>query len=285
LLNCSYNTRGVDMGNEEPLFADINDKEYKKYLPSNSVKDIEAIVLHLKNQNKYKNSKIFLLGGSEGTIIAPLVALNNNVRIDGLLLFGYCNENLKDTLTWQLSGNSELIYWLYFFDYDKKGYITKEDFEADKYKVKPQLFGDKSFEEIDINNDGIINIEDAAVMSLPHLRNMLNAIENDDDEWLKNNHGVRLTTGWFKEHFALKPTKEILPLLDLPIYIFQGELDHMCPVFYAEDIKKKFDELGKNNLTVNIFEKHDHDLNYVLFPMHNEISKGLTSIFNTADKL
>jgi hypothetical protein len=27
---------------------------------------------------------------------------------------------------------------------------------------------------------------------------MLNAIENDDDEWLKKNHGVRLTTGWFK---------------------------------------------------------------------------------------
>jgi pimeloyl-ACP methyl ester carboxylesterase len=94
------------------LFADINDTEYKKYLPSNSVKDIEAIVLHLKNKNKYKNSRIFLLGGSEGTIIAPLAALNNNVRIDGLLLFGYCNENLKDTLTWQLSGNSELIYWL-----------------------------------------------------------------------------------------------------------------------------------------------------------------------------
>jgi hypothetical protein len=117
---CSYNTRGVDMGNEEPLFADINDNEYKKYLPSNSIKDIEAIVLHLKNQNKYKNSRIFLLGGSEGTIIAPLVALNNNVRIDGLLLFGYCNENLKDTLTWQLSGNSELIYWLIFLIMTKK---------------------------------------------------------------------------------------------------------------------------------------------------------------------
>jgi hypothetical protein len=59
----------------------------------------------------------------------------------------------------------------------------------------------------------------------------------------------------------------------------------MCPVFYTEDIKKKFDELGKSNLTVNIFEKHDHDLNYALFPMRNEISKGLTSIFDTADKL
>ena len=255
---CSYNTRGVNMGAHPPLYADINDQEYKTYLPSNSVKDLETIINHLRQKNIFKNVKIYLLGWSEGTIIGPIVALNNCVKIDALLLAGYCNENLKDIL------------------------ITKDDFMADTYNVRKELLADASFEELDANGDGRITAEDAGVRTLSHLSNMLRAIETSNDEWLKNNHGIRLTTGWFNEHFNLKPNKEILPLLDLPIFIFQGEYDAMCSKHYAEDIKREFKKLGKTNLTVSIFDDHDHDLNYHLLPARNEVSVGIQAIFNTA---
>lgn len=282
---CSYNTRGVDVGEDEPGFATINEDEYLKYLPSNSVKDIESIIVHMLNIPAFRNSKIYLLGWSEGTIIAPLVALNAKVKIDGLLLAGYCNENLKETLTWQFSGNAEYTIWREVFDYDHKGYIVKEDFEADEYNVRNKLFGNLNFEDIDKNGDGRIDVNDAAERSLPYLKNMFNAIELNDDEWLKNNCGVRLTSAWFREHFALKATKDILPLLDLPIFIFQGEMDNMCPAFYAEDIKYKFDEMGKTNLNVRIFKQHDHNLNYALFLLKKEISQGLFCIFETVERL
>lgn len=282
---CSYNTRGVDMGENPPLYAEINDDEYKTYLPSNSVKDIESIITYLKQKDEFKNAKIYLLGWSEGTIIAPLVALNNNVKVDALLLAGYCNENLKDVLVYQLQGNSEFTLWRRLFDYDKKGYITKDDFETDKYNARKALFGDAAFEDLDANHDGILTVEDAGARSIPHLNDMLKAIENNDDEWLKNNHGVRLTSGWFKEHFNLKPNKEILPLLDLPIFIFQGEYDTMCTKKYAENIRQKFDELNKTNLTVYIFNDHDHDLNYHLFHVTKEVPLGIRTIINTVENL
>ncbi len=282
---CTYNTRGVEIGDTAPFFVTIDDEAYLKYLPSNSVRDVEAIINHLLKIGAFAHSKVYLLGWSEGTIIAPLVALNGNVKVDALLLAGYANENLKDIMTWQFSGNLELTIWKKVFDYDRKGYITKEDFEADKNHVREKLFGNKSFEDLDKNGDGKIDAEDAALRSLPHLHNILKAVENNDDEWLKNNHGVRLTSGWLKEHFALKPNKEILPLLELPIFIFQGEFDAMCPKQYAEDIKSKFDALGKTNLTVTIFQNHDHDLNYALFLFKKEISQGIASILETAERL
>lgn len=282
---CSYNTRGVDVGEKPPFYAEIKDEEYKTYLPSNSVKDIEYIINFLKQKDEFKDAKIYLLGWSEGTIIAPLVALNNNVKVDALLLAGYCNENLRDILTYQLQGNAEFTLWRRYFDYDKKGCITKEDFEADKYEVRKQLFGNAAFEDLDVNHDGKITVEDAGVRSLPHLNNMLKAIETNDDEWLKKNHGVRLTSGWFKEHFNLKPNKEVLPLLDLPIFIFQGEYDAMCTKKYAEDIDQKFKEMNKTNLTVNIFDNHDHDLNYISLLVKNEVSAGIEAIFKTVESL
>lgn len=222
-----------------------------------------------------------MLGWSEGTIIAPLAALNTKTRIHALLLAGYCNENLRDTLTWQLSGNTVFMLWSRAFDADRKGYISREDWEADKLQARQSLFGDQSFDDIDSNGDGRIDIRDAAVISLPHLENMLKAIDDNDDEWLKNNHGIRLTSAWFQEHFALRPTKDVLPLLDLPLFIFQGEMDSSCPAFYAEDIRRRFDELGKTNLTVRIYPNHDHDLNYTNFLINHEISQGIAAIWET----
>ena len=279
---CRYNTRGVEISDEPPLFSAVNEKEYKTYFPSNSVKDIESIINYILSVDKFKNAKIYLLGWSEGTIIAPLAALNKKAKVDGLLLAGYVNENLKDTMIWQMSGNYEFTFLRYILGYNKKEFITKDDIEAFTDK---ELLGDLKFEDIDINGDGKIDAQDFAPKSLEHLKNMLLAIENNDDEWLKNNHGVRLTSRWFKEHFKLKPNKEVLPELTVPIYIFHGEMDAMCPKSYAEEIKEIFLQKEKENLTVNIFENHDHDLNFLFYVFKNEISDGLKCIFDTVLKL
>lgn len=286
---CSYNTRGVDLGDIEPLFIQINDAEYKKYLPSNSVKDVESIISHLTDKPIFKNTKIYLLGWSEGSIIAPLVALNKKVRVDALLLAGYVNENMKDTMIWQLSGNSSYLTLQRYFDVEKKGYISKQEFEEDRFNVRKAFFGDAAFENFDADHDGKISIEDFAVIQKPYLDSIFNAIESNDDEWLKNNYGNRagvvLKSAWFKEHFSLKPNKEVLPLLNLPIFIFHGEYDANCPQQYALDIEKTFACLHKNNLEVNIFKNHDHDLNFAVWLMKKTIPEGIACIFDTVEAL
>lgn len=282
---CSYSTRGVKDGETPPFFAEINDKEYETYIPQNSILDVIDIISYLKMQSRFINSKVILLGWSEGTIIAPLIALNNNIHVDALLLAGYCNSNLWDILEWQLSGNAILVNWNRLFDYDKKGFFTKNDFELDKYNVRKGIFGDTEFEEIDLNKDGIIDINDTAPLCIEHKNNMFKAIENNDDEWLKNNHGIRLTSAWFHGHKMLEPNSKVLPLLDIPIHIFHGENDASCPVQFAYDIKNTFDEMKKNNLFIHTFANHDHDLNYMTYIYNDFLSEGISKIFKVTDDL
>lgn len=131
---CRYSARGVKDGVVPPYFADIDDEQYKTYLPHNSISDVECLIKHLGKE--FPDTPVFLLGWSEGTILAPLIVLNQRVRVEGLLLCGYCNENLRETLVWQLSGNSALLQYRRLFDYDKKGYVTRSDFEEDRYHIR-----------------------------------------------------------------------------------------------------------------------------------------------------
>lgn len=281
---CRYSTRGVTESDNPPFFININEEEYRTYLPHNSVSDVESIITYLAN-NGYGHCSVHLLGWSEGTIFAPLVALNSKVKVNSLLLAGYCNENLRDTLIWQLSGNSMFMQCRRVLDYDKKGYISKEDFDEDRYKVREYFFGDMDFEKADEDGDGVLTVKDFESNSMKHLQGMLNAINNNDDEWLKNNHGVTLTSGWFKEHFELEANKNILPNLALQIHIFSGEYDTMTPQFYALNIKDIFDQSGKHNLTVHCFDNHDHDLNYIYCILKNNLSEGIEAIFDAVDKM
>lgn len=280
---CSYSQRGVRDGDAPPFFVEIDESAYRQYLPHNSIADIESIAAYLNKA--YPMVRIIFLGWSEGTILAPLVARNGNVEVSALMLAGYCNENLRDILAWQLSGNHILLQWRRLFDYDRKGYITQTDFAEDRLNVKNTVFGERTFSDLDRDGDGRITISDTLPLTIDHYNKMLQAIDHDDDEWLKHNHGVRLTSGWFKEHFALAPTKEILPLLDLPIHIFAGEYDAMTPIKQAKAIAGEFNRLGKTNLCLHTFQDHDHDLNFVKYLLKNEHSEGMQSILDIAEKL
>ena len=159
---CRYSTRGVTDG-EDPStdFRDIDEKLYKTYLPHNSVSDVLGLIDRVKE--RFPGKPIKLLGMSEGTIIAPLVALHSP-DVSELFLCGYANENLMDNFRWIFSGEASLLTYRRYFDYDKKGYITREDLEEDRYHVRDQLpteISERTFEEIDVDGDGKITPEDA----------------------------------------------------------------------------------------------------------------------------
>jgi hypothetical protein len=85
-----------------------------------------------------------------------------------------------------------------------------------------------------------------------------NAVEQNDNQWLKNNIGV--TAQWLKGHYGLTSNKHLLPKLDLSIHIFHGTSDGFCDVQGAYDISEAFTQSNKQNLTVNIFDNHGHGL-------------------------
>ncbi len=282
---CRWDTRGCSISKNPPEYVDIDDEKYKTYLPSTSIADIECVVSYFKNQEQFKNSKVILFGFSEGSEIAPLVALNKKVSIDGLLLAGYANENLRTTLEWQLSGRSSMVNMCKWFDYDNKGYITKADYKEDRYKARKACLKNAWFWQLDLNHDGIIDQKDFEIRLKKYKFKVFKAIDSDDDKWLKKNFDIRITSAWCKEHFKLPPSKEVLPQLNIPIHIFHGKDDANIPVQDVIDIDNKFKELKKSNLHIHIFENHDHNLNYLLYPLKGIVSEGLQSIFDTSSAI
>jgi len=278
---CRWNTRGCFNSEKPPMYVDINEEEYKTYLPSSSIKDIEHVIRFLKNMDCFKNSKIYLFGASEGATLAPLVAFNKNVHIDGLILMGYSNENMKTTLEWQMTGGSSMVNMCKMFDYEHKGFITKENFEEDRHNLRPIYFKNIKFKKFDKNRDGILTKEDFEIMLRKEKEALFHAITTDNDKWIKKNYSVRITSKWCKEHFMLPPMKEVLPSIDVPIHIFHGRDDANIPVEDIFNIDRKFKMLGKENLTIHVFDGHDHDLNYMLYPFRGVISEGIQSIFDT----
>jgi len=283
----SYNTRGVDHGDTPPLFITINDEQYLTYLPSNQVQDIYYMINAIrKSDPRLANSRILLWGHSEGAIIAPLFAKQFPHMVDGLILLGAPIVNLRNVLIWQNTGGPSMVWYRAHFEADEQGRISKEAFEADPNNVIASVLQNTAFDDIDRNNDGYLCEEDFAIIwpsIVGHtLDEILSAIERRDNTWLMNNYPVRLTAEWFLEHFELRSNMELLPTLDLPIFIFHGTLDQNVCVREVYALRDKLSEFNRTNITIKTFAGHDHELNLAQYITHAIVSEGMQAALDAA---
>ncbi len=290
----TYSQRGVHVTDETP-YMELNLEEYKTYLSVNSVEDIYVMLKEIKKDERLKNSKVYLFGGSEGTKIAAMFAEKFPDMVDGLLLFGYMNYNLRDVLVWQLNGEGLPYLFNEVFETDQQGRVSREAWEA----VTPEQVENLSlstsvlvnellsltFDGLDTNENGFVEKpEMAALVSNRYsVDALLEAVEARDDEYTFSS--TRVTSGWLAQHFSLRDNMDILPGLDIPIYIFHGSVDMNVDVQGVYDIEEKFKELGKTNLEVNVFKGHEHSLNLNQSIITGELSEGLQAIIDTVAEL
>jgi pimeloyl-ACP methyl ester carboxylesterase len=280
----TYNRRGVEIGTNAPYYDEIDSLKYTRYLPSAEAKDVESMISYFRHEKRFKNSKVVLLGCSEGTIIASMVADRKAQKIDGLMLFGYANDNLSDIIKWQFSGKPSIITIGKYFDANKDDLIDRAEYEStDKLPsaVRNQAFQNASFDRMDTTKDNVIDYRDFEIKSYSYYHKLLSMMDYGNDTWIWNNY-FRITSSWLKEHFSLEANKTRLLRIDIPIYIFQGVEDASVPVEGTYNIESEFNKTGKTNLKCFIFEGHNHDLNYLKWPFEKTISEGLTKIFDTA---
>lgn len=283
----TYNRRGVEIGTQPPYFDVVDSVKYAKYLPSTEAMDIEAIISMLRKDKRLGQSKIALLGASEGTIIASMVADRKVERVDGLLLFGYANDNLFDIIRWQLSGAASMINLRRYFDTNKDNLFSRQEYEsADSIAVyaRAKLLQDATFESLNMVKDSIIDFRDFAPKTVPYFEYIIKMAEAGNDTWIWNNY-FRITSKWLKAHFQLEANKTRLLRLKMPIYIFHGMDDGNVPIEGVYDIQSRFKEAGRINLHCKFFEGHDHDLNYLAWPFNHQVSEGLNAIFEASESL
>lgn len=281
---CRWNTRGCTLSNNPPDYISINKKEYGTYCPTASISDILWVGNYIKEMPQFRNSKIIFMGISEGSTLIPFAAYRFK-NVAALLLLSFSYGNMKDTMEWQLNGGSSMVNMLKWFDYNGEGFITRSNFQLDKYNVRPYYFPETCFEDLDLDGDGVITQKDFEILLSDYRSQVFAAINSNDDEWLWNNYDLPLTSKWFKGHFALPRVAEALNSLDMPIHIFQGEGDENIPFSDIDKIRNDFRTKGKNNLRIHTFANHDHNLNYLHFPLYGQLSEGLSSVFEIADNI
>lgn len=274
---CRFSARGCTPGGQPPMYVQIDEAAYQTYLPENSINDVEDQVRYLLADERLKDAQVYLLGWSEGTMIAAHVAQRGNVPVDALVLCGYVNGTMMEALTWQQTGGSSMVVYRQYFDTDGDGVISQEEFAADPYGLAPYLGA--GFDQIDMNGDGSLTQEDFRIMMAPGWARLQSAIRRGDDQWLKDNYGVQLTSAWFRGHEALTPNREVMPTLDLPIYIFHGECDANASVEGVRDIARAFAQLKKGNLSVTIYPDNDHDLNYTQYLAQGTLPQAFEDLF------
>ena len=281
------NTRGVSLGTEPPLFVEIDEAGYLTYLPENVVEDVYHMIRTLQADPRLADAKVFLLGKSEGAAIATLFDKTHPGMADALLLTGVPITNMYDVIHWQASGRGTMLALSTLFDVDEYGRITREAFFAGPWETAMGA----GFDDLDLDGDGFFTAADLRLIwqlqGVPsHMYDpsvLLDAIERGDDEWLRDNYPVPLTSGWFQAHFALRSNMELIPELDVPIYIFHGALDANVYVGYVRELNDRLQELGRTNVTVNIFPGHNHDLNFDLTVFLGEMSDGIRAVFDAVN--
>ncbi len=282
----SYSTRGVSPGSQPPLYDQIDEEAYQSYLPQNSVQDVEQIILALRQDPRLQHAAVYLLGWSEGAMIAPKVALRGNAPVDALLLAGYPNGTMVETLDWQQTGGSSMVTYCLYFDTDGDGAVSPQEYEADPYGVREALgLGDTPFSGLDLDQNGRLEAADFAILLAPSRQQLYDAIERGDDAWLAANYSVRLTSAWFRAHRDFPPNRDMMTQLDLPIVIFQGEADANVPVQGCLELQQAFQQAGKTNLTVHTYPQTDHDLNYSTYLLTGSLPQGLADLFHTVRTL
>src|SRR6185503_7152197 len=92
----SYEGRGIRMGDKPPRFETINWDIYNTSTLENKVRDLMSAIQIVKKQPGIDPSRIFLMGASEGTLLAAETAARSRGQIRGLILYGVLTSNLRD---------------------------------------------------------------------------------------------------------------------------------------------------------------------------------------------
>ncbi|MEM7386328.1 MAG: alpha/beta hydrolase, partial [Verrucomicrobiota bacterium] len=106
----SYEGRGIEMGTEPPRYEKIDWEVYNTSTLDNKVKDVISAIETLRQQDGLANTPIYLLGASEGTLIAAEAASRRPEEVKGLVLYGVLVTNLRETFRYIVCGGDFLKY-------------------------------------------------------------------------------------------------------------------------------------------------------------------------------
>jgi pimeloyl-ACP methyl ester carboxylesterase len=277
----SYEGRGIRMGDKPPRYETINWDIYNTSTLENKVRDIMSAVQIVKKQPGVNSSRIFLMGASEGTLLAAEAAARSHGQIRGLILYGVLTTNMRENFKYIVTDGA-FLPWIIAFDTNKDGKISKLEFEADPTKYREKRLNNTPFETLDKNSDGFLTTEDLVMLS-SRLQNLRDAVDTENyavlNEWAKTSAAVSTPKDWFKDQFAHQPIWTFLSKLDIAVGLFQGSGDVNVPIAGVRKLEETARKAGKTKMEFHYFDNLDHSLNIIEYFFRGTLPAGHKAIF------
>jgi len=277
----SYEGRGIRMGDKPPRYETINWDIYNTSTLENKVRDIISAIQIVKKQPGINSSRIFLMGASEGTLLAAEAAARSPGQIRGLILYGVLTTNLRENFRYIVTDGA-FLPWIIAFDTNKDGKISKQEFEADPVKYREKRLNNTPFEMLDKNSDGFLTTEDLVMLS-SRLQNLRDAVDTENyavlSEWAKTSAAVSTPKDWFKDQFAHQPIWTFLSKLDVAVGLFQGSGDVNVPIAGVRRLEEMARKAGKTKMEFHYFDNLDHSLNILEYFSKGTLPAGHKAIF------
>ena len=192
-----WSTRSCTPGGEPPLYTDIDEAAYQTYVPGKQHPrrgDRGARPARRRAPGKLPADAAGLERGHDDRPAGGGAGQRQSGRTGAVR---YVNGTMMETLAWQQTGGSSMVFYREYFDADGDGSVSQTEFGADPYGILPAL-GSPAFEDVDMDGDGALTAADFAAMLAPGYEALLAAIARGDDAWLAENYAVRLTCAWFR---------------------------------------------------------------------------------------
>jgi uncharacterized protein len=278
-----YDKRGVG-GNftilDNNVWGNATTKDFKH--------DAEKALDVLIQQPEVDANRITVLGHSEGTMIAPRVAIDNPDKVKNIVLMGTLAQNFSKILEFQ-GVSLPLLYAKEVLDHTQDGLLSLQ--EANKNPVFTTMVGNLTLllAQNITNNAADTTPTNASTPSSSSLSQQLNPKYNTNNDvyvdinkelkpkLLENakSHSVVksgekcITIGnpcpiWLRAGFALEPNLDIIGNIssNTSILILQGENETQTPIEQAFLLQQKLTELGHPDHTLITYP----NLGHVFYP-------------------
>jgi alpha-beta hydrolase superfamily lysophospholipase len=258
-----YNKRGVDAN------LTVSDSNVWGNVTFNDLKqDAEKALEVLIRQPEVDANKITLIGHSEGTLIAPRVAIDNPDKVDNIVLLGSVAQNLREILYFQ-SVTLPILYAQQILDHGHSGLISVQEVSENPIFKGPRnltLFhsqnstaANKTAGQLSPPYDTLISINAKLKPELIDRYKSFSVLTPGEKCVT-----VGICPTWVASHYSLTPTLNIIDKVptETSILIQQGENDSQTTIKQAFLLQQKLTEVGHPDHTLISYP----DLGHVFYP-------------------
>ena len=229
-----YNKRGIGL-NGTILDEDVVTNTTYQELQQDAEKALEVLI----QQPEVYADDITILGHSEGTWIAPRIAIKDP-RLKKIVLMSAAAHNLYDILYFQVVERG--IRQFEKIDSDHNRLLSIQEVSVLPLVITNQLIENSTgkwlwIPGIDPNEDGYISISEELLPRWNQTFNYLTTAEYPGSKW-------------FQSHFALVKNLDLIGNVSASVLILQGEGDTQTPVTEAFLLEQRLAEVGHPDHTL-----------------------------------